>query len=91
MSIVTYTVVIFGGLFLFFFIVAGIRIVRPTHKMLVETLGKYKRTREQGFSWIVPVIQKGRYVNVTEQMVDVEPQTVITKDNLNAIVDWRCG
>ena len=65
----------------------GIRVVRPTHKMLVETLGKYVTTKEQGFSWIIPLIQTGRYVNITEQMVDIQPQTVITKDNLNAIVD----
>jgi regulator of protease activity HflC (stomatin/prohibitin superfamily) len=68
-------------------ILLGIRIVRPTHKLLVETLGKYRATKEQGFSWIIPIIQRTRYVNVTEQMVDVLPQTVITKDNLNAVVD----
>lgn len=75
------------GAVLLAIIAFGIRIVRPTHKMLVETLGKYKGTKEQGFSWIIPLIQTTRYVNVTEQMVDVLPQTVITKDNLNAIVD----
>ena len=36
---------------------AGIRIVRPTHKMLIETLGKYKRTVGDGFHWIFPIIQ----------------------------------
>lgn len=71
----------------FIFLISGIRIVRPTHEMLIETLGKYKTTAKQGFSWIIPIIQSGRYVNITERMVDVRPQTVITKDNLNAIVD----
>jgi len=66
---------------------SGIRIVRPTHRMLVETLGKYTSTREQGFSWIFPIIQCGKYVNITEQMVDIEPQIVITKDKLNTEVD----
>lgn len=66
---------------------SGIRVVRPTHKMLIETLGKYTKTGEQGFNWILPIIQSGRYVNITEQMVDVQPQTVITRDNLNAVVD----
>jgi regulator of protease activity HflC (stomatin/prohibitin superfamily) len=55
--------------------------------MLVETLGKYSKTKEQGFSWIFPIIQSSRHVNITEQMVDIQPQTVITIDNLNAIVD----
>ncbi|HNT29439.1 MAG TPA: SPFH domain-containing protein [bacterium] len=65
----------------------GIRIVRPTHQLVVETLGKYTRTGDQGFNWIIPIFQKGNYVNITERMVDIMPQTVITKDNLNAVVD----
>ena len=65
----------------------GIRIVRPTHKMLIETLGKYSKTADQGFNWIVPVIQTSRYVNITEQMVDVPEQTVQTSDKLNTKVD----
>ena len=69
------------------FAASGIRIVRPVDKMVIETLGKYVKTAEQGFSWIIPIIQTGRYVNVTERMVDVEPQMVITKDKLNAEVD----
>lgn len=73
--------------FIGIFLLLGIRIVRPTHKMLVETLGKYSRTAEQGFSWIIPIIQSTRYVNITEQMVDVPEQTVQTSDKLNTKVD----
>lgn len=69
------------------FFLYGIRIVRPTEKMLIETLGKYSRSGEQGFNWIIPIIQRGFRVNITEQMVDIQPQTVITKDDLNAEVD----
>lgn len=75
------------GLTIFFFFMFGIRIVRPTHKALIETLGKYKRTAEQGFNWIIPIIQSTRYVNITEQMVDVPPQTIQTSDKLNMTVD----
>lgn len=69
------------------FLLVGVRIVRPTHNLVIETLGKFTKTAEQGFSWIIPIIQTGRYVNLTEQMVDVEPQMVITRDKLNAEVD----
>ncbi|TRZ96536.1 SPFH/Band 7/PHB domain protein [bacterium] len=65
----------------------GIRIVRPTHRGLIERLGKYSRFANPGFSWIVPVIENLYQVNVTEQMVDAEPQEIITNDNLNAKVD----
>lgn len=67
--------------------VAGIRIVRPTHRGLIETLGKYSRFAEPGFNWVIPGIQKIYRVNITEQMVNAEPQTIITNDNLNATVD----
>jgi regulator of protease activity HflC (stomatin/prohibitin superfamily) len=66
---------------------AGIKIVRPTQRGLIERLGKYHNFANPGFHWIIPVIDKLYLVNVTEQMVDAEPQEIITNDNLNASVD----
>ena len=66
---------------------AGIRIVRPTHRGLVERLGKYRKFALAGFHWIIPIIDRMYQINVTEQMVDAEPQEIITNDNLNARVD----
>jgi len=66
---------------------AGIRIIRPTQKGLIERLGKYHNFANPGFHWIIPVIDKIYMVNVTEQMIDAEPQVIITNDNLNASVD----
>lgn len=66
---------------------AGIRIIRPTHRGLVERLGRYSRLANPGFSWIIPVIDRMVLVNITEQMVDAQPQEIITNDNLNATVD----
>lgn len=68
-------------------IFAGIRIVRPTQRALVERLGKYHRFAQPGFHWIIPVIDKMVKVNVTEQMTEAQPQEIITNDNLNATVD----
>jgi len=70
--------------FIFF---SGIRIVRPTHRGLIERLGRYNRFASPGFNWIIPLIENIYMVNVTEQMVDAEPQEIITNDNLNARVD----
>ena len=66
---------------------AGIRIVRPVERGLVERLGKYKRFAMPGFSWIIPIIDRMIKVNITERMVNAEPQEIITKDKLNARVD----
>jgi len=67
--------------------VMGIRIVRPTHRGLIETFGKYTKFALPGFHWIIPVVQRLYQVNTTEQMVNAEPQVIITNDNLNATVD----
>jgi len=66
---------------------AGIRLVRPTHRALVERLGRYRRFGKPGFNWIIPIIDRMIQINVTEQMVDAQPQEIITNDNLNASVD----
>jgi regulator of protease activity HflC (stomatin/prohibitin superfamily) len=80
-----YYLYIIIGVILFFLI--GIRIVRPTQRALIERLGKFYHFANPGFHWIIPVIDKLYLVNVTEQMVDAEPQEIITNDNLNARVD----
>lgn len=75
-----------GAPILFLFLI-GIRIVRPTHRGLIERLGKYVRFASPGFHWIFPGIERMFQVNITEQMVDAQPQEIITNDNLNARVD----
>jgi len=76
---------IIGGALLFF--AMGVKIVRPTHRGLIERLGKYRRFAKPGFHWIIPFIERMFIVNTTEQMVDAEAQEIITNDNLNASVD----
>lgn len=66
---------------------SGMRIVRPTRRGLIETLGKYTGFAQPGFHWIMPVISRMYLVNTTEQMMNAEPQEIITFDNLNARVD----
>ncbi len=80
----TYWIIAVAVILIFFW---GIRIVRPTHRALIERLGKYHNFANPGFHWIIPIIDKMYRVNVTEQMVDAEPQEIITNDNLNASVD----
>jgi regulator of protease activity HflC (stomatin/prohibitin superfamily) len=77
--------IIAGGILLIFFF--GVKIVRPTHRGLIERLGKYITFARPGFHWIIPFIDKMYVVNITEQMVDAQPQEIITNDNLNASVD----
>ncbi len=76
---------LFGIVVIVFFV--GIRIVRPTQRGLIERLGKYQKFADPGFHWIIPIIERIYIVNITEQMVNAEPQEIITNDNLNASVD----
>lgn len=79
------------GVILFIVLLAiaifGVRIVRPVEVRLVERLGKYNRTLEQGLRWVIPFVDKTISVPVTEIRQDVPKQSVITKDNLNLQID----
>jgi len=83
---IEWIIIIFVLLFLIIML-SGIRIIRPTHRGIVETLGKFSGIRDPGFNFIIPFFQRMIYVNITERMTDIEPQIVITKDNLNCKVD----
>ncbi|MET0727438.1 MAG: SPFH domain-containing protein [Acidimicrobiales bacterium] len=73
--------------FLFVYVAAGVRIVRPFQRGVVEQLGKYKETVDPGLQLIIPFIQAVRLVDMREQVIDVPPQEVITKDNVVVSVD----
>ncbi|MFA5031605.1 MAG: SPFH domain-containing protein [bacterium] len=71
------------------FIVAatGIKTVRPWEKALIERLGKYQRTVGSGLTIIMPFLEQMIKVDMREQVVEVPPQGVITKDNVVVEVD----
>ncbi|MBP5274885.1 MAG: SPFH/Band 7/PHB domain protein [Abditibacteriota bacterium] len=69
------------------FISNGVRIVRPYEKGVVERLGSYNRTVGSGLRLILPIIDRMNKVDMREQVVDVPPQQVITKDNVAVEVD----
>ena len=65
----------------------SVKILRPYEKGVVERLGKYNRTAESGVVILIPFIEKMVKVDLREQVVDVPPQEVITKDNTVVVVD----
>ena len=69
------------------FIASAAKIVKQNEKGLVETLGKYTRTVDSGLTIIFPIIQHIRRVDLREQVIDVPPRDVITKDNVLVTVD----
>ena len=65
------------------------RVVDQTYRGVLERLGKFKRVIQPGFVWIIPGIDTLKLRNITERIADVDPQDIITKDNLNARVDLQ--
>ncbi len=73
--------------FVFLLALLGIKIIRPYQLACVERLGKYQRTAKPGLNFIFPFLERLIKVDMREQVVDVPPQEVITKDNATVTVD----
>lgn len=69
------------------FAAMGIKIVSQFEKGLVERFGRWRKTIDPGLKFIIPFIERLRRVDMREQVVDVPPQEVITKDNVVVTVD----
>jgi len=66
----------------------AIRVVPQAYTGIVERFGKYKETLPAGLNFVVPFIDKVRYViDLREQVVSFPPQAAITEDNLTVDID----
>jgi len=66
----------------------NIRIVPQSNAFVIERLGVYSATWETGLHLKIPFIERvARKVSLKEQVVDFEPQAVITKDNVTMQID----
>jgi regulator of protease activity HflC (stomatin/prohibitin superfamily) len=78
------------GVFLFVVLIAlarAARVVSQYEKGLVLRLGRYRATVDSGLTFLVPVIEDMVKVDMRERVINVEPQKVITKDNVSVTVD----
>ena len=79
------SVILFGLLVFVAFRIFGI--LRPFEKGLIERFGKYNREATSGLNIVIPGIERLIVVDMREQVIDVPPQEVITKDNVTITVD----
>lgn len=68
-------------------IVGFIYTLKPYERGIQEFLGKYTRFVLPGFGFQIPVIQMIRIRDIREHTMDIPPQPVITKDNVEIRVD----
>lgn len=65
-----------------------IRMVQQTDAWIVEFLGTYRATWKAGLHFKIPFLEKiVKKVSLKENVVDFEPQTVITRDNVTVEID----
>jgi regulator of protease activity HflC (stomatin/prohibitin superfamily) len=69
------------------YVALAIKIVQQYEQGLIERFGRYRKTVDPGFHMIVPFIERMVKVDMREQVVDVPPQEVITRDNVVVTVD----
>ena len=62
-------------------------ILQPFERGIRETLGKYSGFAMPGLGFQIPVLQKVRVRDIREHTMDIPPQPVITKDNVEIRVD----
>lgn len=68
--------------------VSTIKVVNQASVKIIERLGKYHKLAESGLNIIVPFIDKVRStLDLREQLIDIDPQSVITRDNVTMQVD----
>ncbi len=66
----------------------SIIIIHQAQKGIIERFGRYKETLEPGLRFIIPFIDAlVARVDMRETVLDVEPQPVITNDNVTVTVD----
>jgi regulator of protease activity HflC (stomatin/prohibitin superfamily) len=79
--------------FLFLYVLSGIRMLYEYQRGVVFTLGKYGGTRKPGLTWIAPIFQSMRSVDMRITTQDIPKQEVITRDNItilaNTVVYYR--
>lgn len=64
------------------------QIVEMREEVIQERLGKYKKTLQPGFHFLIPFVDRPAYrQEMREQVLDVPSQTCITKDNIEVSVD----
>ncbi|PIE98999.1 MAG: paraslipin [Treponema sp.] len=82
-------ILIYAVVILVIFVLFKMTVVVPEKEAyVIESLGKYTRTLEAGFHFLIPFIDKIAYKqNLKEEAIDVDPQICITSDNVQINVD----
>ena len=69
-------------------VLSSIKVVHTGNVMILERFGLYYKTLEPGWHVTIPFVDFAKTrISMKQQILDIQPQTVITKDNVNISVD----
>jgi len=69
-------------------LVKSVTVIHQAEKGLVERFGRYKETLDPGLRFLIPYMDSLRVrIDMRETVIDIEPQPVITRDNVTVTVD----
>ncbi len=75
------------------YMIGSVKIINQGYEGIVERLGRHQRTLKPGLNFVVPLLDTVLVENTREQILDVPPQSVITKDNVtfevDAVLFWK--
>lgn len=68
-------------------LISAVKIINQGEKGIVLRLGKFRSVLDPGLNLVIPFIETLIGVDVRERVINVDPQKVITKDNVTVTVD----
>ncbi len=69
------------------FLLAGIRIIYEYKRALKFRFGRYIKTLQPGFRWIIPIVETIQVVDIRVITINIVSQEVMTKDNVPCSID----
>lgn len=75
-------------LFVFYLLFSVVRIVPEYERLVVLALGKYAGTRGPGLTFIIPLLETAKRVDLRERFLEIPRQTAISKDNTAIDIDF---
>lgn len=80
------SIVVFSILF-GLFLISGIRIVYEYKRALKFRFGKYIKTLQPGFKWVIPIVETIQVVDIRVITINIVSQEVMTEDNVPCSID----
>lgn len=69
------------------YMVGSVKVINEGNEGIVERLGQYRRTLKPGMNFVIPVLDTVLVETTREQLLDIEPKSAITRDNVSLTVD----